>query len=116
MPACSSRAQVNLEARVCRLLADELTRSPAAIRDLVDRALAHFRGASEVSLQAHPDDLSLLDAPDALAAQHALVGPLRFAPDRALMRGGCLVRGSTGELDARIETRVARGLDAGGGM
>jgi len=97
------------QAQLSELLSDELTLAPERIARLVERELTRLRGAREVRLELHPDDLVLLPAPAELAARFELA-QLTLAPAVELTRGGCIVGSERGEIDARIETRVARML------
>lgn len=97
-------------AELAALLADELALAPERVRALCERELARFRGARELVLSVHPDDLALLPAREALVHSFEL-GQLALRPDATMARGGCtIVDAERGELDARVEARIERML------
>lgn len=62
-----------------------------------------------VALHLHPEDASLIqDSLKELSAQ----GGLHVAPDSTLKRGGCLLKAGHSQVDATIETRWRRVLEA----
>ncbi len=107
----SRAAPAELTRALVAFLDEELALAPERIRGLVDRELARFHGAHEVTVCAHPDDLALL-APAELGARHGLAAPVTLQGDASLRRGGCLIRAASGEVDARVETRIERVLAA----
>jgi flagellar assembly protein FliH len=92
------------------LLGEELRLRPEHIRDVVARELARVSRARHVELRVHPADLALLP-PSATLVDHAeLRGALTVSPDPTLERGGCVLLTNLGEVDARLETRLALAL------
>ena len=74
----------------------------ALVRDVVKRA----RGRRRVTLFVHPDDAQTL-----LAQRDKLVellggAALSIEGDESLSRGSCVLRTETGDIDARLETRL----------
>jgi flagellar assembly protein FliH len=89
-------------AALCRILGEQ-----AATREGVLAMVARCASAREreqVGIRLHPDDFALLGD----AAGHAA----RFSPDPGIALGGCIVEGSTGTLDARLEIQLARLAEA----
>jgi len=88
-----------------RLIGAELARRPQGALSLVREAVALAAGLPQASLRLHPEDLALLTGP----GQARLVpAGCEVIPDAQLQRGGCVVELDGGEIDARIETRLAR--------
>jgi flagellar biosynthesis/type III secretory pathway protein FliH len=88
-----------------RLIGAELARRPQGVIPLVREAVALAAGLPQLVLRLHPDDLTLLTGPG-----HPRLVPsgCEVIPDPGLQRGGCVVELEGGEIDARIETRLAR--------
>jgi len=88
-----------------RLIGAELARRPQGAIPLVREAVALAAGLPQLVLRLHPDDLTLLTGPG-----HPRLVPsgCEVIPDPGLQRGGCVVELEGGEIDARIETRLAR--------
>lgn len=92
------------------LLGEELRLSPQHIRSVVERELLRVRRARCIELRVHPDDLELLDQADHYRATLELRGTLDMVPDASLERGGSVLVTNLGEVDARLETRLALAL------
>lgn len=112
-PAHSDEAAV--ETAMATLFAEQHALAPDAIVRLVERELRRFQGAHEVRVRVHPDDAARLPEPALLAQHSGLPTTPTVEPDASLTPGGCSVIGldaDTGELevDARVETRIARAL------
>ncbi len=99
----TERAVVELAmAAARRIVAEELSLAPERIRAIVDDVLARARRAHRITVRVHPDDvagLSGIGARDGLEAS--------IEADASIARGGCVVTTDLGELDARIEVRLA---------
>lgn len=95
--------------QLAALLHDELTLCPQRVRALCLRELSRFRGAASVVLTVHPDDVASLEPSASVCAEFELFR-LEIRPDATLTRGGCTIASDSGEVDARIETRIARML------
>ncbi len=90
-----------------KLLGRELALRPDAVADVARLALAEARGAHELVVRAHPDDLAALEAArPRLRAELALVPEVRLHPDPSVGRGGCIVETESGSVDARLETQL----------
>jgi flagellar assembly protein FliH len=86
-------------AALCRILGEQAA-SRAGVQSMVARCAADVREREQVGIRLHPDDVALLGD----ATGH----PTRFSPDPGIVLGGCIVDSSTGALDARLETQLAR--------
>jgi len=93
------------------LLGTTLQAEPEKIASLLRPHLARMRRAQQLLVRLHPDDHAFLKArPDLLAQlreQQQLEGRLELRSDASLTRGGCVIETNLGELDARVETRLA---------
>jgi flagellar assembly protein FliH len=104
-------------AEVAILLARQVVRSEVAARpemvaDLVQEALAAtLVSAQQIAVHLHPEDHALVQAHagEALAARGA-----RLVADPALKRGGCVIDSEAGVIDASLESRWLRAVEAMG--
>ncbi|MFA9478647.1 FliH/SctL family protein [Phycisphaerales bacterium AB-hyl4] len=83
------------------------------------KALTYVLHANEVTVTVHPDDRPTLEAavPKLLSTFDQLEH-IKLVDDEAVGRGGCVVRGGQGRVDATIDTQLQRVVDAilpGGG-
>jgi Flagellar assembly protein FliH len=92
------------------LLSEELRLRPEHVASVVERELARVRRARNVTLRVHPADLALLEGADTLRTRLELLGTLTLRADASLERGGCVLETDLGEVDARLETRLALAL------
>lgn len=84
---------------LCRILGEQAATRQGVMAMVAQCAIAS-REREQVGVRLHPDDFALLGP----AAGHQL----RFSPDPDIALGGCMVDSSTGSLDARLETQLAR--------
>jgi flagellar biosynthesis/type III secretory pathway protein FliH len=86
-------------AALCRILGEQAATREGVLA-MVARCAAGAGEREQVGVRLHPDDFALLGE----AAAH----PARVSPDPGIVLGGCIVDSSTGALDARLETQLAR--------
>lgn len=84
---------------LCRILGEQAA-TQLGVQAMVNQCAPAARERENVTVRLHPDDYRLLGP----AAPHQA----RFSPDPAIALGGCMVDSSTGSLDARLETQLAR--------
>ena len=113
MLAGSEQAALNLVAAIARIIFGEsLALDAGALKSAFARALAEAKPLGDLRIHVHPDDTDLLD-PHWPQQQSAQIGQrLELVPDPAVRRGGCLVEGQYGSVDARVETQMQVALDA----
>lgn len=87
---------------LCRILGEQAA-TREGVRAMVAQCAIDARQREQVGVRLHPDDFSLIGAD---AGQQ-----LRCSPDAGVVLGGCIVDSSTGSLDARLETQLARLAD-----
>jgi flagellar assembly protein FliH len=93
-----------------QVLRTELATQPALVQAVAAEALnAVLMSARQVLVRVHPDDLPLVaeGAGEALQARGA-----RLQADPIIQRGGCSVESDAGTIDATIENRWARAVQA----
>jgi len=94
-----------IETALGRLLARELALRPEHIRATVAELLDRLQpGGDTLELRVHPDDASLL--------RGLPLTSVTVVPDGSITPGGCILAQAGVELDARLETRLARVLSA----
>lgn len=103
-------AAVDLALRITdQLLQGALEAHPELVVDVVRGALRRLVERERVTVLVHPDDLDAVRAaaPD-LIAQLGGIEHLEVQAERRLSRGGAAVRTQEGEVDATLETKLAR--------
>jgi flagellar biosynthesis/type III secretory pathway protein FliH len=90
------------------LVGSTLRSDPAQIAAMLAPHLQRLRRAASITLRLHPEDAHFLERNRAQLAQRAgFECPVELVADPTISRGGCVVDSNLGELDARIETRLA---------
>ncbi len=79
-----------------KVVAEELSLRPEHIRAIVGAALERVRRASRVRVRVHPSD-----------AAHLVLSDVPVVEDESIERGGCVVESELGDVDARLEVRLA---------
>ena len=90
------------------IVAQELTLAPEHVRAVVSELIQQVRKARQITLRVHPDDRALLPDARQLAEQAEAQGEFDIVDDNSLARGDCLLESDRGDLDARIETKLAQ--------
>lgn len=102
-----------LAVRVFKLLLGEtFTLDPDLLRNVFHRALAEARPLGNLRVHMHPDDAELLGAHWPTQVEHQMGQPLTLIADPAIRRGGCLIEGEHGTVDARLETQLDVAIEA----
>lgn len=101
----------DLAVRVARrLVRRELRTSPGEIVAVVREALAVLpMGLTDIRLHLHPDDARLIS--ETLAPPEGEAA-WRIVEDPVITRGGCRISSSTSQVDATVETRLARVINS----
>lgn len=82
---------------------------PETVRRLLEEVLPRTAGIHEVTIRLHPADLQAIKAMSADLTTHLEGGArVQWVGDERITRGGCLIETERGQLDARVETRLAR--------
>lgn len=89
-----------------RLLGAELALDASRIVALARRALDETRGARQVKIVAHPDDLALLERE--ASALRLESSATRFEPDAKRARGNLRIETEVGVLDAELGPQLER--------
>jgi flagellar assembly protein FliH len=86
---------------------------PEALRAQWQALCAGQAGEAAAVLHVHPQDAALLDAAEAGSRAAGDDGSrIRWVADPQVALGGCIVRGSAGGIDARLETMLTACKDA----
>lgn len=92
---------------VCKILGEAaVTRE--GVQALVRQAATHATNTEKVVVRLHPADLAALRDTGALDTSLASGVAASWVADEAIALGGCVLETDSGELDARLETQVAR--------
>jgi flagellar assembly protein FliH len=113
MLAASEETVLNLVAAVARtILGEGVTLEAEVLQAAFGRALAEARPLGDLRIHVHPDDDALL-GPHWPEQQSSHLGQkLELMPDADIRRGGCLVEGQYGSVDARLGTQLHLALDS----
>jgi flagellar biosynthesis/type III secretory pathway protein FliH len=96
-----------------KVVAGAVAAEPERLLDVVRGALRTIVERERVVVLVHPDDLDLLrDGVAELTASLGGIEHLEVQEERRVGRGGAILRTSFGEVDAGIETKLARARDA----
>src|SRR3954463_12739326 len=92
-----------------KALTGAITAQPERVVDVVRGALRCLVDRERVTILVHPEDLPIVrEAVDGLQQQLGGIGHLEVQEERRVQRGGAIVRSAAGEIDARVETSLAR--------
>jgi flagellar assembly protein FliH len=92
-----------------KVLAGAVTVEPERVIDVVRGALRRLAERRRVTVLVHPEDLELVRAAaDGLAAELGGIEHCDVQAERRIGRGGALVRTDEGQVDACVETQLAR--------
>jgi flagellar assembly protein FliH len=110
----TEEAAVNLALRVAeQVLAGALDVEPERVVDAVRGALRRLVERERVTILVHPDDLELIrGAVPELQSELGGMARCEVQGERRVARGGAVVRTPDGEVDATVETKVARAREA----
>lgn len=92
-----------------KVVAGTLEAKPERVLDVVRGALRRLSERRRVTVLVHPDDLELVrDAAAGFAGELGGIEHCEVQAERRLSRGGAVVRTDEGQVDASIETQLAR--------
>ncbi len=93
-------------AAVCRILGTAAVQREGVV-GMVKQAVASFQHSGELTVALHPHDLALIHEMAQGFGVQDVDKQLRLRADDAIV-GGCVVEGSSGTLDARLDTQLTR--------
>ena len=92
-----------------QILAGVLEMEPERVVDVGRNALRHLSDRRRVTLVVNPGDLELVtDCVDQLQSELGGIEHLAVQSDRRIVRGGVIARTDSGDIDAGIDTQLAR--------
>jgi flagellar assembly protein FliH len=92
-----------------QILAGAVAVEPGRVIDVARNALRHLTDRRRVSLVVHPDDLELVsDCVEQLQSELGGIEHLGVQSDRRVARGGAIARTDTGDIDAGLDTQLAK--------
>lgn len=104
------REAVELALQVAdKVIAAALDVRPELVLEVVKGALRGMLDRERVTVQVHPEDLDLVrGAMDDISGSLGGIDRLEVVAERRVERGGAMVRTAVGEIDARLEEKLAR--------
>jgi flagellar assembly protein FliH len=92
-----------------KAIAGALDADPARVVDVIRGALRGLVERERVTILVHPDDLEIVrESAETLVRQLGGIEHCEVQEERRVQRGGAIVRSATGEIDARIATKLDR--------
>lgn len=91
-----------------KLVRNELRHQPQLIASTVRELLQLAAGSADVSVQLHPRDMELIQELHGATREHPAGVAVRWVSNDNLVRGDCVVDTRHGQIDARLETQLAR--------
>lgn len=93
---------------VCRVVGAQAV-EPRHVASQLSHLVALSRISSLVAVHVHPDDAALLQGGDMSTGKGSQGGDRQvpWLPDPEVTLGGCIVRGSRGSLDLRLEAMLS---------
>jgi flagellar assembly protein FliH len=92
-----------------QILAGVLAIQPERVLDVARNALRHLTDRRRVTLVVNPEDLELVaECVEQLQSELGGIEHLGVQSDRRVARGGAIARTDSGEIDAGIDTQLAR--------
>lgn len=79
---------------------------PRVVEGMVERALSHVRGESDVELRVHPDDRQVIDAARPTFEAELGGARIRVQEDDSVDRGGCILETDMNRVDARVGVQL----------
>jgi flagellar assembly protein FliH len=94
------------------IFSEDLNLGDPILQEAFARALAEARPLGDLRIHVNPEDASLLGPhwPEQQASQSGQ--KLELVPNPDIRRGGCLVEGEHGSVDARVDTQLQVALEA----
>jgi len=91
-----------------KIVRHELQQRPELVATTVRELLQLAAGSADVSVQLHPQDLKLIQSlsPEASGSLSGIA--VRWIANENLTRGDCVLETRHGDIDARLETQLAR--------
>jgi flagellar assembly protein FliH len=95
-----------------KALTGAITAQPERVVDVVRGALRCMVERDRVTILVNPEDLEIVrESVDSLIRQLGGMSHVDVQEERRVNRGGAIVRSSTGEIDASIQTKLDRARD-----
>jgi flagellar biosynthesis/type III secretory pathway protein FliH len=92
-----------------QLMEREVKSEPAVVANLVRNALSHFPLDQKLRIRLNPMDLSSISMEQSGTQPPVSAGrEVRWIPDEAISRGGCVVEGPERIVDGRVEGALER--------
>jgi flagellar assembly protein FliH len=92
-----------------KALTGAITAQPERVVDVVRGALRCLVERERVTILVNPDDLEMVrESVDGLVRQLGGMDHVDVQEERRVQRGGAIVRSTTGEIDARLQTKLDR--------
>jgi len=96
-----------------RVVRAELTVHPERVLDVVRAAIRRATDRQRLTVHVNPDDLDLVrEAGGEMLGRIGGIGRLDVVDDPRIPAGGCIVETAAGDVDARLQTQMARMMEA----
>jgi flagellar assembly protein FliH len=84
----------------------------SGIEKILDQNLKKIIGANDIIIKLNPEDFELIRSKNREYLGSSGISKIKFEPNENVQVGGCLVESEIGNLDARVESRIAELIKA----
>ena len=78
----------------------------STITEILDKHLSKVIGANDIIIKLNPSELEIIEKTSREKMDKIGISRIRFEPNEAIQRGGCLIETEIGNLDARIDNQI----------
>jgi flagellar assembly protein FliH len=109
----SERAVIDLVEDIAKtIFCDGVTLEPDLLGKVFRRALSEAKTLGDLRIHVNPEDEAAMH-PHWAKEQASMIGQrIEMIPDRSIKRGGCMIEGKYGSVDARVETQYKAAMGA----
>lgn len=90
-----------------RIIKHEIEKDDKVILNILHESLEYVANETEITIKLNPDDYNIVkEYKKDITSSLTEIKNLKFEPDEKITRGGCLIETNSGEVDARLETKL----------
>ena len=90
-----------------KIVKHEIEKDETIILNVLQESLDYVVNETEVTIKLNPNDYNVVkEHKEDITSSLTEIKNLKFEPDDRITRGGCLIETNSGEVDARLETKL----------